>query len=149
MSTTMEIIRCPACGANNRVDMSRVESGMAAVCAKCKAALPLGHQVVQVTDATFAAEVERSSLPVLLDLWAAWCGPCRLIAPIVEQLAGEMAGRVKVAKLNIDENPATAQRFNVSSIPTLLVFKDGREFDRIIGLQPAAAIKQRLERLAR
>jgi thioredoxin len=103
---------------------------------------------VTITDATFAAEVERSPMPVLLDMWAPWCGPCRMVAPVIEELASEMAGRVRVAKLNVDENPATAARFHVQSIPTLLVLRGGREVDRIVGVQPKAAIVQRLERAA-
>jgi thioredoxin 2 len=103
---------------------------------------------VIVTDATFAAEVERLPLPVVLDLWAPWCGPCRAIAPVIEELASQMAGRVRFAKLNIDENPATAARFNVQGIPTLLVFKAGQVVDRLVGVQPKAEIVRRLERLA-
>jgi thioredoxin len=99
-----------------------------------------------VTDATFAADVERSPLPVLVDLWAPWCGPCRTVAPVLEELAGEMAGRLRVAKLNVDENPATAARFGVSSIPTLLLLKVGREIDRIVGAQPKPEIARRVER---
>ena len=100
-----------------------------------------------VTDANFSATVEGSPLPVLLDAWAAWCGPCQAIAPVVDQLAAEMAGRVRVGKLNVDENPRTAARFNLRSIPTLLLIKEGREIDRIIGVQPKSEIARRLARV--
>lgn len=84
---------------------------------------------------------------MLVDLWAPWCGPCRMMAPTLDELAAEMAGRVRVAKLNVDENPATAARFNVRGIPTLLAIKGGKEVDRIVGVQPKAEIVKRLERL--
>jgi thioredoxin 2 len=142
----IQLIRCPACGATNRVPLDKLEPGREPVCGRCKAPLPVGTRPITVTDATFSAEVERSPLPVLLDLWAAWCGPCRMIAPTVEQLAAELAGRVRVAKLNVDENPATAARYNVQGIPTLLIFKDGQEVDRIVGVQPKSEIARRLER---
>jgi len=102
---------------------------------------------VTVTDATFAAEVERSALPVLVDAWAPWCAPCRSIAPAIEELAAEHAGRVRFAKLNVDENPATASRFGIQSIPTLLVMQGGREIDRIIGALPKPEIARRLQRV--
>jgi thioredoxin len=79
-------------------------------------------------------------------MWAPWCGPCRTVGPIVDQLASELAGRIRVAKMNVDDNPATSSRFGVRSIPTLLVFKDGREVDRIVGAQPKSAIAGRLAR---
>ena len=143
-----QVIRCPTCGAKNRVPHEKIAQGLKPVCGRCKNPLPIDNQPVTVTDATFAAEVERSPLPVLLDMWAPWCGPCRMVAPVIEELAGEMAGRVRVAKLNVDENPATAARFHVQSIPTLLVLKGGREMERIVGVQPKSAIVQRLERAA-
>ena len=100
-----------------------------------------------MTDQTLSSEVERIAAPVLLDLWADWCGPCHMLAPTIDQLSTEMAGRVKVAKLNIDENPATADRFGVRSIPTLLVLKGGAEVDRLVGVQPKQEIVRRLERV--
>lgn len=142
-----EIIRCPSCGAKNRVTAE--QRAKTPVCGRCKSPLPLdgpSGEVITVTDATFAAEVERSPLPVLVDLWAPWCGPCRMLAPAVEAIATDFAGRARVAKLNVDENPQTAMRFRANSIPLLLVISGGREVDRIIGLQPKAAIAQVLER---
>jgi thioredoxin 2 len=128
--------------------LEKIDQGLQPVCGRCKTALPFENKPVKVTDANFAAEVERSPLPVLLDMWAPWCGPCGMVAPVIEELAAEMAGRVRVAKLNVDENPATAARFGVQSIPTLLLLKGGRELDRIVGVQSKAAIVQRIERVA-
>lgn len=145
-ASDVRLVRCPACGSTNRVARQRVDQGLSPVCGRCKRPLPADDQPLAVTDATFSAEVERSPLPVLVDMWAEWCGPCRMIAPMLEDLAAEMAGRARVAKLNVDDNPVTASRFAVRSIPTLLVFKDGREVDRIVGVRPKAEIAQRLER---
>lgn len=141
------LIRVPACGVSNRVQPTQIEQGREPVCAKCKAPLSTEGKPITVTDATFSSEVERSPVPVLVDLWAPWCGPCRMMAPTLDELAAEMAGRVRVAKLNVDENPATAARFNVRGIPTLLAIKGGKEVDRIVGVQPKAEIVKRLERL--
>jgi len=143
MDTLM--IGCPACGATNRVPGDKIAEGRAPVCGKCKAPLPVGKPQ-PVTDATFAQDVEGSPVPVLVDAWAPWCGPCHMIAPVIDQLAAELAGRVRVVKLNVDENPRTAARFDLRSIPTLLVLKGGREVDRLVGVQPKQEIARRLER---
>lgn len=100
---------------------------------------------ITVTDATFAREVLESDLPVLVDLWAPWCGPCRMIAPVVEKIARDYAGRLKVAKLNVDENPHTALRYQVQGIPTLLLFKGGRVADRIVGAVPEPLLRGKVD----
>ena len=146
--SAVQLIRCPSCGTTNRVRREKLAQGLAARCGRCKRPLLGGDGApITITDATFAAEVEQSPLPVVVDMWAPWCGPCRMVAPIIDKLAAEMAGRVRFAKLNVDENPATAGRFNARSIPTLLIIKDGREVDRIVGAQPKAEIMRRLERI--
>jgi thioredoxin 2 len=142
-----QLIRCQNCGATNRVPLEKVAQGLLAVCGRCKRPLVLSSGPLTVTDATFAEQVERSPIPVLLDLWAPWCGPCHMMAPTIDQLATELAGRVRVAKLNVDENPVTAGRYNARSIPTLLVLKSGIEIDRIVGVRPKADIVQRLQQV--
>ena len=141
------LMRCSSCGATNRVPQEKLNRGLKPVCGRCKTLLLTDGGPVTVTDASFAADVERSPLPVVLDLWAPWCGPCRMVAPVVEEIAKEMAGRVRVGKLNVDENPATAARFNVQSIPTLLILKAGQEVDRIVGAQPKAEIARHLQQM--
>ena len=138
------IINCPKCGAKNRV-LAEKQAMSEPVCGRCKTPLTAEAHPVIITDQNFAEAVERSPFPVLLDFWAPWCGPCRMIAPVIDRLAKELAGKVRVGKLNVDENQRTAARFRVQSIPTLLVLKDGREVDRIVGGQSKEAITRRLE----
>jgi thioredoxin 2 len=146
---SIDLVRCPACGAQNRVDSQKARD-LAPVCGQCGSALPRAASVVpvHVTAATFEREVERATVPVLVDLWAPWCAPCRAIAPALDAIAQEMAGRVRVAKVNVDENPDIAERLGVQGIPTLVVFKDGREVDRMVGALPKHAIVSRLEAVA-
>ena len=142
-----QLIRCPSCGATNRVPQDKVESGLQPVCGRCKKPLTLTKHPLTVTDSTFSSEIERSPLPVLLDMWAPWCGPCKTIAPVIEELAEEMAGRLLVAKLNVEENPFIATRYNVRSIPALLMLQSGMEVDRIVGAVAKTEIVRRLQRI--
>ncbi|CAN5518458.1 thioredoxin [soil metagenome] len=99
---------------------------------------------LEVTDSNFDQEVIKSSTPVLVDFWAVWCGPCKQIAPMVEELAGEYDGKIKIGKMDIDNNPEVAMKFGIRSIPTLLIFKDGKVVDQIVGAVPKGQITQKL-----
>lgn len=121
---------CPACGRRNRVPASAAGKP---TCAACKAPLPW---LTDADDTTFASVAEQSRVPVLVDLWAPWCGPCRMVSPAVERMAQKYAGRLKVTKVNVDIAPAVASRFNAMSIPTLLMLKDGKVVDRLVGAVP-------------
>jgi thioredoxin 2 len=146
----MQVVVCSKCGTKNRIDESRLANSEA-TCGRCGAMLqktgsgePETKPIV-VTDQTFEREVMQArGRPVLVDCWAPWCGPCRMIGPVLDQLAAESQGRYRIAKLNVDENPQTAARFRIASIPTLLIFRDGQLVDQIIGVQPKQAIAQRL-----
>jgi len=102
--------------------------------------------LVHVDDKSFASEVLQADLPVLVDFWATWCGPCRSISPIVEELAKEFMGKIKVTKLNVDESPATPSQYGVRGIPTLILFKGGKILDQIVGAVPKARLKTMLEK---
>jgi len=102
------------------------------------------HATVAVTDDSFSADVLSSSTPVLVDFWATWCGPCKMIAPVLEEIASEKAGTLTVAKLDVDSNPATARDFQVVSIPTMILFKDGKPVTRIVGAKGKAALLREL-----
>jgi len=144
----MQVVTCSNCGARNRVDEGRLANSEAK-CGRCGEKLRASEQEskpVTITDQTFEREVVQArGRPVLVDCWAPWCGPCRMVAPVLDQLAAESAGRYRITKLNVDENPQTASRFNIASIPTMLIFKDGKLIDRLIGAQPKQAIAERLQ----
>lgn len=103
------------------------------------------ENVLMLTEANFKAEVLQCNQPVLVDFWAAWCGPCKMVAPIVDELAVDFAGKAKIAKLNVDDCGKIAQQYGVMSIPTLIVFKDGKEASRIVGFRPKAELAKLLE----
>jgi len=126
-------VACPRCGAKNRVDAERVRHGVQAVCGRCRTALHTSTAVVEVTDARFEEQVLSSPVPVLLDVWAPWCVPCRGMEPVIEELASSLTGRVRVAKLNIDRSPQATARLRIQGVPTVIVFKDGHEVSRMVG----------------
>lgn len=133
----LSVLTCAACGKKNKIRPS--ERG-APHCGSCGEALPW---LVDATDASFPFEM-KSSVAVLVDLWAPWCGPCRVVGPMLEGLSREFAGRIKVIKVNVDENPGLSQQFGATSIPTLVVIKGERVVDRIVGALPPNDLKMRL-----
>jgi thioredoxin 2 len=138
------IIRCLNCGAKNRMPENRLDERP--LCGKCGSALVTGDQGVpiEVTDSTFSQEVLSDPGSVLVDCWAPWCGPCRTVAPILDELAAKYASGVRIAKLNVDENPQTASRYEIRSIPTMLLFKNGKLVNSLVGALPKETIEQHL-----
>ena len=139
MSAEASIVVCPTCGRTNRVPAAA--SGVPR-CGNCHNPLPW---LAEAGDDTFGETVEQAQLPVLVDLWAPWCGPCRAVSPALENLARERAGRIKLVKVNVDESPAIAGRFGVQAIPTLLVVHEGTVVARQTGAAPEAALRQWLD----
>lgn len=102
----------------------------------------MANNVIELTDANWESEVINSPIPVLVDFWAPWCGPCRIIAPVVEKLAGEFAGKIKVGKLNTDDNPGVSMRYGIRAIPTIMMFKNGEVVDTRVGVQPEDSLRK-------
>jgi thioredoxin 2 len=139
MAARPTIITCLNCGTKNRV---RPRAEGIPRCSVCNAALAW---IVETDAGSFDEEI-AASIPVLVDFWAPWCGPCRMVSPVVEQIGREYAGRLKVVKLNIDEAPAIAARYVIQGIPQLIVIKDGQEADRLVGAVPPAQLRAMIER---
>lgn len=153
----MQVVDCRNCGAKNRIDESRLANSEAK-CGRCGEKLDgisasdnqQDSKPITITDQTFEREVlQATGRPILVDCWAPWCGPCRIIAPVLDQLAAESRGNYRIAKLNVDENPQISSRFQIASIPTMLIFKDGKLIDRLIGAQPKQTIAERLQLASR
>lgn len=139
------IIRCLKCGAKNRMPEERLNSKP--LCGKCHEPLVIAKQQtkpVEVTDNTFAREVLSADISVLVDCWAPWCAPCRQLSPIIEELASDYANGVKITKLNVDENPVTASQYGIHSIPTMLLFKEGKLIHRLVGALPKEEIEKNI-----
>lgn len=144
MKTDSLILVCSNCSAKNRVPVSRLEENPK--CGKCGTGLPVEmlSRPVTISDATFDREVLESLLPVLVDCWAPWCGPCRSVGPVMEELALKYRGRLKIAKLNLDENPGTGSRYAISSVPTFILVKNGRIVDTLVGALPKEQLEYRI-----
>jgi thioredoxin 2 len=139
------IIRCLKCGTKNRMPEEKLHQKP--LCGKCHEPLVIDQQQakpIEVTDDSFTREVLAADTSVLVDCWAPWCSPCRTLAPIIEELASDYANGVKIAKLNVDENPVTASQYGIRSIPTMLFFKDGKLVQRLVGVLPKEEIEKNL-----
>jgi thioredoxin 2 len=132
------VVRCPSCGKKNRL---RPRSEGVPRCAVCKTLLPW---IAHADESTFEAEVD-ASVPVVVDFWAPWCGPCRMVEPVLQRLARDQAGRLKIVEVDVDQNPQLAARYQAMSIPLLVVIRGGEEIDRIVGALPPAELERRLQ----
>lgn len=135
MADSARIVACPHCGRKNRVPVAATGKPR---CAQCRQWLPW---IVDARDETFAEVAEKSSIPVLVDLWATWCGPCRMVSPALEQLAGERAGQLKLVKVDVDAAPGLSERFAVRAVPTLLLLHRGKVLARQSGAAPIATLR--------
>ncbi|HPI92240.1 MAG TPA: thioredoxin TrxC [Deltaproteobacteria bacterium] len=140
------IITCRTCGSRNRIPKARLHEKP--LCGKCHARLTLQgiNEPVAATDITFTAEVLQSGTPVLVDFWAPWCGPCRTMSPVLDSLSANYAGRLKVVKVNVDENPVTASKYGIRSIPSMFLFKNGTVVNTLQGALPQQELERQINR---
>ena len=147
LDATGVLMNCPSCGTTNRMKFAALERSTQ--CGKCHTALPLPAEPIDVANAaTFDAATSGSSVPVVVDFWAAWCGPCRMLAPEIKKVAQRLAGRALVLKVDTDANQELGARLNIRSIPTIAVFHHGREVNRASGARPASAIEAMIPQAA-
>jgi thioredoxin 2 len=141
------IIACSKCNTKNRVPLSRIKASPK--CGKCGTELSLDilSKPVNVSDNTFDQEVLQSALPVLVDCWAPWCGPCKAVGPILDELAAKYKTRLRIVKINVDENQGVSSRFNIASIPTMLLVKDGKIVDTLVGVLPKETLESQIARI--
>jgi thioredoxin 2 len=142
------VVLCPHCNAKNRIPFQRMNNK--GFCGKCHGSLIISSAMhsskpIDVSDMNFQQEVFDETGPVLVDFWAPWCGPCRSVAPILDQLAGEYSEKIKITKLNVDDNPRIASHFNIRSVPSMLLFKNGKLVDSIVGALPKTEIIKHIE----
>jgi len=146
MNTNQQIVKCEKCGVKNRIPSTRVKDYPK--CGRCGNPLkvpPVYDHVVKISDHTFQTEVLSFPGSVLVDCWAPWCGPCKMVAPVLDQLAKEYTGRLKIAKVDVDQNPATSSRYSIKSIPTLLFFKHGKLEKSLPGAYPKSEIEKQIQ----
>ena len=148
MANTL-LVLCPECGTKNKTPQEKI--GQQAKCGECGASFTVSTDrlasPMAITDATFSQEVLQSPVPVLVDFWAPWCGPCKMIAPALEELAKDYAGQIKIAKLNTDENQQTAAQHKIQGIPTLLFVKNGQIVEQLVGAVPKPTINSKIQQL--
>ncbi len=134
------IVRCRNCGGKNRVILGRINS--LPRCGKCKEPLTIPQSAVSITGSQFKDEVLDETIPTAVDFWAPWCGPCSMVSPILDEIARGYPGKIKVVKVNSDENPELSAQFGIQGIPTIILFREGREIDRLVGAAPKENIMQ-------
>ena len=128
------ILRCRNCDTKNRVKLERISS--LPRCGKCKSKLEIPNSAITIKGSELTSEVLKETIPTALDFWAPWCGPCRMMGPILDDIARSYPGRIKVVKINSDDNPSLSTQYGIQGIPTLILFRDGKEIDRLVGAAP-------------